>query len=224
MPLNLVELFLALVAALSAGVEINRIRKYVAKNEWSSFNRRLKAAHIVSIFSPFGWLLLFIAFQRTSQLLPLLIIAALYYFLITAPVSRRLSQHKIQEVLHLTSFKNLMIVTKLVEKTWELSGYRCRHELNWDKQDDDSIDVSWSRKPGQTVVSCTFYENNAHSEPNTKYEKASPSGHLDSPDAFIALTLEVVMAMSYTHERPCLRKAELHQQVREYFSCELSAQ
>ena len=222
MPLTIVELLLALAAALGAGAEIFRIRKYVAKDEWRSFNSRLKQAHTASIFLPFGWLLLFIAFQRTSQLLPLLVVAILYYFLVTAPVSRILSEHKIQEVLHLSSFKNLMVVNKLVEKTWELSGYRCRNELSWDKQDDDSISATWSRKPGQTVVSCAFYEDNAHSQPNTRYEKASPSGLLDSPDAHIALTMEVVMAMSYTHERPCLRKEELHRQVREYFYSELS--
>ena len=219
MSLSLFEVILALLALLGSGLSFNKVLRLFRRGEWHSFNRRLKMAYIASIFTPLGWLLIILAFQRSSQYLPLLVITTLYYFLITGPASRELEQQKFREVIHLSGFRNLMTVSKIVEKVWELSGYRCKHELGWSKQDDDAINASWSRKPGQTVVYCNFFQDNKSSEPSKELSqicsKEAAYG-LQSLDDFVQLAMAVVMTMSYTHERPCLRKKELLEQVREY--------
>lgn len=222
MPLHLLEIILALLALFNAGAGIRKVYKSFTKGEWDGYSRRLKTAYVASIFTSFGWLLLFAALQRSSQLLPVLVIAILYYFLVTGPTSRELSLHKIKEAIHLTAYKNLIIVTRLVEKTWELSGYRCRHELDWTKQDDNSITASWSRKPGQTIIYCTFFQNNSHSEPAEALAPAASSAQLNEVDDYLSLSMDIVMAMSYTHERPCLQKAELRNHVREYFISDIA--
>ena len=117
-----------------------------------------------------------------------------------------------------------MTVSKIVTKAWELSGYRCKHELGWSKQDDDAINASWSRKPGQTVVYCNFFQDNTTSEPSKDVSKAcskEPAYGLHSLDDFIQLSMAIVMTMSYTHERPCLRKKELLQQVRDFCTAQV---
>ena len=219
MPLSLLEVILALLAIFISGISLNKVYKLFRRGEWDAYNRRLKTAYIASIFTPFGWLLLLLAFQRSSQYLPLLVITTLYYCLISRPASRELDQQKIKEAVHLSGFRNLVTVSKIVEKVWELSGYRCKHELGWSKQDDDAIHASWSRKPGQTVVYCNFFQDNTSSEPSKDLSQGfskEPAYELRDLDDFIRVSMAIVMTMSYTHERPCLRKKELLEQVREY--------
>ena len=217
--LSIFVLIIAFQALLAISSRLHNIYKSFRSGEWARYSRRLKTAHVVSIFAPFGWLLIFLAFLKSSLFLPLLVIAILYYFLISGPASRELEQQRLREVIHLSGFRNLMTVSKIVEKVWELSGYRCKHELGWSKQDDDAINASWSRKPGQTVVYCNFFQDNKSSEPSKELSqicsKEAAYG-LQSLDDFVKLAMAVVMTMSYTHERPCLRKKELLEQVREY--------
>lgn len=217
MPLTILELILALLAIFNCSVSLRNIQKSYKRSEWAEYSRRLKTAYIASAFTPFGWLLIVIALQRSSQLLSLLLIAILYYFLVSAPVSRLLSQHKIQEAVDLVGFQNLKTISRLVENAWELSGYRCRHNLEWTKQDDYSILASWSRKPGQTVVYCTFFQDNTYSEPSKESVQTAVAGSLNNPDDYLQATMKIVMAMSYVHERPCLRKLDLLEMVRGYF-------
>ena len=222
--LSIFVLIIAFQALLAISSRLHNIYKSFRSGEWARYSRRLKTAHVVSIFAPFGWLLIFLAFLKSSLFLPLLVIAILYYFLISGPASRELDQQKIKEAIHLTGFRNLMTVSKIVTKAWELSGYRCKHELGWSKQDDDAINASWSRKPGQTVVYCNFFQDNTSSEPSKELSKVfskEPVYGLHSLDDFIQLSMAIVMTMCYTHERPCLRKKELHERVRDYCTAQV---
>lgn len=223
MSLSIFELVVASLALFISGASLNKAYKSVRRGEWAAYNGRLKTAYIASVFTPVGWFLLFLALRRSSHLLPLLVIATLYYFLISGPVSKELEQQKLREAIHLQGYWNLMTVSKIVEKIWELSGYRCRHELDWSKQDDDAINASWSRKPGQTVVYCNFFQDNTSSEPSQELSQAfskEAAYDLHDLDDFIRISMSIVMAMSYTHERPCLRKNDLLERVREYCTSE----